>query len=73
MKNRSSCTDSGLKGSGLYYAVHSLKGGILKQIVIDSEVEKKHVAENHLIVKPGDEDSFVHWCKLYVGHSGDEI
>ena len=43
------------KGFWAYYAVHSLKDGILKQVVIDSEVEKKHVAENHLIVKPGDE------------------
>lgn len=42
-------------GCWAYYAVHSLKDGILKQVVIDSEVEKNHVVENHLIVKPGDE------------------
>ena len=43
------------KGFWAYYAVHSLKDGVLKQVVIDPEVEKNHVAENHLIVKPGDE------------------
>lgn len=43
------------KGFWAYYAVHSLRDGVLKQVVIDPEVEKNHVAENHLIVKPGDE------------------
>ena len=48
------------KGFWAYYAVHSLQDGILKQVIIDPEVEKNHVAENHLIVKPGDEiHSFV--------------
>lgn len=43
------------KGYWAYYAVHSLKDGVLKRVVIDSEIEKNHVVENHLIVKPGDE------------------
>lgn len=43
------------KGCWAYYAVHSLKDGILKQVVIDPEVEAQHIVENHLIVKPGDE------------------
>lgn len=42
-------------GYWAYYAVHSLKDGILKQVVIDSEVEKNHVVEKHLIIKPGNE------------------
>lgn len=48
------------KGYWAYYAVHSLKDGILERVVIDSEVKKNHVVENHLIVKTGDEiHSFV--------------
>lgn len=43
------------RGYWAYYAVHSLKEGILKKVVINSEVEQNHVVENHLIVKPGDE------------------
>ena len=43
------------KGYWAYYAVHSLKDGILKQVIINPEVEKKHVVENHLIVRSGDE------------------
>lgn len=35
-----------------YYAVHSLKDGILKEVKIKA---KDHILENHLIVKPGDE------------------
>lgn len=34
-----------------YYAVHSLKDGILKEVKIDAQ---EHILENHLIVKPGD-------------------
>lgn len=34
-----------------YYAVHSLKDGILKEVQIKAE---EHILENHLIVKPGD-------------------
>ena len=48
------------KGCWAYYAVHSLKDGILKRVVIDTEVVKNHVVENHLIAKTGDEiHSFV--------------
>lgn len=47
-------------GFWAYYAVHSLKDGVLKQVVIDPIVERNHVVENHLIVKSGDEiHSFV--------------
>lgn len=42
-------------GYWAYYAVHSLRDGILRQVVIDPEVEKRHIVENHLISKPGDE------------------
>lgn len=48
------------QGYWAYYAVHSLKDGALKQVVIDPEVEKAHIVENHLIVKSGDQiHSFV--------------
>lgn len=43
------------QGYWAYYAVHSLKDDTIRQVVIDPEVEKNHVVENHLIVKPGDE------------------
>ncbi len=43
------------KGYWAYYAVHSLKDGILKTVKIAPDVEKNHVVENHLIVKQGDE------------------
>ena len=47
-------------GYWAYYAVHSLKDGILKQVVIDSEVYKNNVVENHLIAKQGDKiQSFI--------------
>lgn len=35
-----------------YYAVHSLKDGILKRVRIGAQ---EHILENHLVVKPGDE------------------
>lgn len=41
-------------GFWAYYAVHSLKDGILQQVVIDPDVEREHIVENHLIAKPGD-------------------
>lgn len=48
------------QGYWAYYAVHSLKDGTLKQVVIDPEVEKAHIVENHLIVKSGEQiHSFV--------------
>ena len=41
------------KGFYSYYAVHSMKNGVLKNIVI-SEEGQRHILENHIIVKPGD-------------------
>ncbi len=35
-----------------YYAVHSLKDGILKKVNIHAE---EHILENHILVKPGDQ------------------
>lgn len=35
-----------------YYAVHSLKDGILKRVRIRAQ---EHILENHLVAKPGDE------------------
>lgn len=48
------CTEFG-KPSGFwsYYAVHSLKDGILKEIKITEE-GKKHIVENHIIKNSGD-------------------
>lgn len=43
------------KGYLAYYAVHSLKDGILKQVIIDSQIEENNVVEIHLIVRSGDE------------------
>ena len=43
------------EGYWAYYAVHSLKDGILKQVIIDPQIEENNVVENHLIVRPGDE------------------
>lgn len=37
-----------------YYAVHSLRSGILKEISIDADVVKNNIIENHIIKKPGD-------------------
>lgn len=37
-----------------YFAVHSLKPGILEEVRITEE-GKKHIVENHIIKKPGDE------------------
>lgn len=42
-------------GYWAYYAVHSLKEGILEKIDIKEEVVSKHIIENHIIKKPGDE------------------
>lgn len=41
-------------GYWAYYAVHSLKDGILKAISIAPEVEQKHIVENHILNEPGD-------------------
>lgn len=40
-----------------YYAVHSLKNGILKEVIIDADFSEKHILENHLIKKAGDKIS----------------
>ena len=37
-----------------YYAVHSLKDGILEKIEIDESVEKNNIVENHILKKQGD-------------------
>ena len=42
-------------GYWAYYAVHSLRDGILKRVMIDPEVERRHIVENHLLNRPGDE------------------
>lgn len=42
------------KGYFAYYAVHSLKDGILKEIKIKPDVKKNHIVENHIIVNSGD-------------------
>lgn len=44
------------KGFYSYFAVHSLKDGILDKVLI-SEEAKKHVIENHIIKKTGDKIS----------------
>lgn len=46
--------DAKTEGFYAYYAVHSLQDGILKEIKIKPEVEKEHIVENHILVKPGD-------------------
>lgn len=49
------CSEFGTPhGYYAYYAVHSLKDGILKQVKIDDGV-KNMILENHLIKNPGDE------------------
>lgn len=42
-------------GYWAYYAVHSLRDGILKSVKIDTDIEKNNIVENHIIVKPGDD------------------
>lgn len=39
------------KGFYAYYAVHSLKDGVLREVRVS---EKAHILENHLLAKPGD-------------------
>lgn len=43
-----------------YYAVHSIKDGILKEIKIDKQAQK-HILENHILKKAGDQ------VKAFVG------
>lgn len=42
-------------GFWAYYAVHSLKDGILKKINISPDVLENNIVENHILKKPGDE------------------
>ena len=42
------------KGFWSYYAVHSLKNGVLKDICINDDFVQKHIVENHLLKKVGD-------------------
>lgn len=42
------------QGFWSYYAVHSLKNGVLKSILIDEKFEKEHIVENHILKKVGD-------------------
>lgn len=37
-----------------YYAVHSLKDGILEKVKIREDVLDNHILENHIIIHPGD-------------------
>lgn len=43
------------KGYWAYYAVHSLKNGILDKIQISDEIIEKNVVENHLVKNSGDD------------------
>jgi hypothetical protein len=43
-----------LEGFWAYYAVHSLKDGVLDRVDILPEVEQRCVVENYLIKHPGD-------------------
>lgn len=48
--------DISMDGTGFwaYYAVHSLRDGILKRIEIDEQVLKNNIVENHILRQPGD-------------------
>ena len=37
-----------------YYAVHSLRDGVLERIEIDPAFAQRHIVEDHIIKKPGD-------------------
>lgn len=41
-------------GYWAYFAVHSLRDGVLERIEIDQEVEMNNIRENHILKKPGD-------------------
>lgn len=43
-----------IHGYYAYYAVHSITGGVLKEVKITEE-GTRHILENHIIKKPGDE------------------
>lgn len=42
-------------GYWAYYAVHSLKDGILDRVEFADGIEEKHIVENHIVKNPGDE------------------
>ena len=42
------------RGFWAYYALHSSKDGILKEIVIDDDFRKQHIAEDHITASAGD-------------------
>lgn len=42
------------QGYWSYFAVHSLKDGILDYIEINEKVERDNIVENHILSKPGD-------------------
>lgn len=43
-----------INGYWAYFAVHSLRDGILEKIEIDEKVLKNNIIENHIIKNPGD-------------------
>ena len=47
---------SSMNGDGYwaYYAVHSLKDGVLKEVEISPDVARNNIVENHILRKPGD-------------------
>ena len=45
------------EGYWAYYAVHSLKDGILDEVVFDEKVLRENIVENHILVKHGDKIS----------------
>ena len=51
------CTNISMDGTGYwaYFAVHSLRNGILKEIRIDPVVVENNIVENHILKAPGDE------------------
>ena len=67
------------KGFWSYFAIHSLKNGILNSIDIDEKFAEKHIIENHIIKTKGDEiKSFIGanttlGCLLLSFNSMDEM
>lgn len=43
------------RGYWAYYAVHSLKDGILERVEIDPEIERNHIVDNFILKQKGDE------------------
>lgn len=42
------------EGFWSYFAVHSYRDGVLKEIVLKPGIREKHIVEDHILVKPGD-------------------